>query len=102
MSPQQQTSIELWQAEWCPSSHRVRQRLTELGLSFTAHQVSADRDQRTELRAISGPGLIPVLRADGAIIAGAEAIITYLDAHFEEAADAAAHRARAEELAAGG
>ena len=28
--------LELWQTEWCPSSHRVRQRLTELGLTYTA------------------------------------------------------------------
>ena len=23
-------NLELWQTEWCPASHRVRQRLTEL------------------------------------------------------------------------
>ena len=41
--------LELWQTEWCPSSHRVRQRLTELGVSFVAHQVAVDRDARAEL-----------------------------------------------------
>jgi hypothetical protein len=30
--------IELYQAEWCPHSHPVRQRLTELGLDFVARQ----------------------------------------------------------------
>ena len=91
-----QPSIELWQTEWCPSSRRVRQRLTELGLSFIAHQVPPDRDQRVELQAISAAGLIPVLRADGAVVAGAEEIIAFLDARFEEPADAAGHRAKAE------
>jgi glutaredoxin len=37
--------LELWQAEWCPYSHRVRQRLTELGLDFVAHQVAAGDDR---------------------------------------------------------
>jgi glutaredoxin len=37
--------VELFQAEWCPYSHRVRQRLTELGLDFTARQVAADPDE---------------------------------------------------------
>ena len=91
-----QPLIELWQAEWCPSSHRVRQRLTELGLSFTAHQVPAERDQRVELSAISAPGLIPVLRSDDAVIAGADEILAFLDARYEEPADAAGHRAKAE------
>jgi hypothetical protein len=25
------STTESWQTEWCPASHRVRQRLTELG-----------------------------------------------------------------------
>jgi hypothetical protein len=29
--------LELWQTEWCPASHRVRQRLTELGLTYVVH-----------------------------------------------------------------
>ena len=44
--------MELYQAEWCPYSSRVRQRFTELGVSF-------------------------------------------IDEHFSERADAAAHREQA-------
>lgn len=43
--------LELWQAEWCPSSRRVRQRLTELELPFRALQVPAERAERDELEA---------------------------------------------------
>jgi len=39
--------IELYQAEWCPHSHRVRQRLTELGLDFVARQVPVDQAERS-------------------------------------------------------
>jgi len=35
--------LELYQAEWCPSSRRVRQRLTELGLDHVSRQVPAQR-----------------------------------------------------------
>ena len=38
--------MELYQAEWCPYSSRVRQRFTELGVSFVARQVPADRADR--------------------------------------------------------
>lgn len=26
--------LELWQTEWCPASHRVRERLTEPGVDY--------------------------------------------------------------------
>ena len=42
--------MELYQAEWCPHSHRVRQKLTELGLDFTARQVEANPDGREQRR----------------------------------------------------
>ena len=40
--------IELYQAEWCPHSHKVRQRMTELGLDFVARQVAADKEDRPD------------------------------------------------------
>ena len=41
--------MDLYQAEWCPHSHRIRQRLTELGVDFCARQVAAASDERQEL-----------------------------------------------------
>ena len=46
--------MELYQAEWCPHSHRVRQRLTELGVDFVAHQVPADPAERERMRRAVG------------------------------------------------
>lgn len=88
-------TIELWQAEWCTASHTVRQRLSELGLSYTAHQVPPDREQRTELMAISATGSIPVLRMDGETVEGEESILGFLDQHFQQPAEAEAHREKA-------
>ena len=53
--------IELYQAEWCPHSSRVRQRLTELGVSFVARQVPAERADREELRRKTGSEEIPTI-----------------------------------------
>jgi glutaredoxin len=48
-TPGNRGRMELYQAEWCPHSHKVRQRLTELGLDFVARQVPADPDDRDEM-----------------------------------------------------
>jgi glutathione S-transferase len=81
--------IELYQAEWCPHSSVVRQRLTELGVDFVARQVAADQRDRV------GEIEIPTLLTDGGErITGEDAIVAWLDAHFEERSDARRHRAQ--------
>ena len=88
--------MELYQAEWCPHSHRVRQRLTELGLDFTARQVPAEPDSRAELERVAGTNEIPVLVVDGEAKRGEEEILAFLE-HFSEPSDARRHRAKARE-----
>jgi glutathione S-transferase len=89
--------IELYQAEWCPHSHRVRQRLTELGVSFVARQVPAEPGDREELRRKTGSDEIPTLvLEDGTTISDPDRIIEYLEANHRERADADEHRERAE------
>ena len=91
--------LELYQAEWCPSSHRVRERLTELGVDYLMRQVPAGREARDRLRHVAGAETIPALvLEDGTAVVGAEAISAYLDGRFEEPVEAAAHRLRAAEL----
>ncbi len=90
---------ELYQAEWCPYSQRVRQRFTELGVSFIARPVPADKADREELRRKTGNDEIPALvLEDGTAVAGdADEIIAYLDDRYTEPSDAREHRALAEE-----
>ena len=88
-------ALELWQTEWCPSSRRVRERLTELGLSFTARQVPVERDARDDLEAASGQRTIPVLLADGESYCGEEIILAYLESSYEEPPGASQHREKA-------
>jgi glutathione S-transferase len=93
MSPP--TTVELWQTEWCPGSHRVRQRLTELGLTYTIHQVPVEQHARTELRAATGASEIPVFMALGETVRGEQAILAYLEEHYIEPPDAAEQRTKA-------
>jgi glutathione S-transferase len=88
--------LELWQTEWCPASHRVRQRLTEFGLSYITRQVPVQPEDRAELERATGRRTIPVLVAGEAVIDGEQAILTYLEEHFPEPADAAQQRAKAD------
>jgi glutathione S-transferase len=89
--------VELYQAEWCPHSHKVRQRLTELGLSFTARQVAADPAEREELKQRAGTNEIPVLITDdGDAVCGEDDILGHLKA-FDERPDADAHRRKSRE-----
>ena len=88
----------LYQTEWCPYSHRVRQRLTELGVEYTVRQVPAERSERAELVAATGQDRIPVLvPGDGPPICGSRTILSHLAERFGERPDAGKHRAKAAE-----
>ena len=86
--------LELWQAEWCPHSHRVRLRLTELEVDWVARTVPLLRDERDVMESATGVRSIPTLVDDETVVHGAEAIIDHLDAQHREPADAAGHRAQ--------
>jgi glutathione S-transferase len=87
---------KLWQTEWCPASHRVRQRLTELEIDYLVHQVPVDQDDRRLLRERTRAETIPVLVVSDETVVGEEAILAYLDAHESVPTGARAHRLKAE------
>jgi glutathione S-transferase len=67
--------LTLYQAEWCPYSSAVRQRLTELGIDFVAKQVAPRQEDREREHEI--PLLVT---QEGARFEGTEAIFEYLAA----------------------
>jgi glutathione S-transferase len=89
--------LELYQAEWCPHSHKVRMRLTELGLDFVARQVPVRPDERGAMRERTGESSIPTLVGeDGEAISGEQEILRWLDERYEERPEAVReHRAKA-------
>lgn len=84
--------LELFQAEWCPASRRVRQRLTELGIDYVVRQVPVEREARTALLELTGADSIPSLRLEGSTIVGETNILTFLGEHFVEPLEAETHR----------
>lgn len=72
--------MELWQAEWCPHSHAVRERLTEKQIDFVARQVPREQEDRDEMERAVATREIPVLVTDeGRTLEGEEEILPFLD-----------------------
>ena len=78
--------MKLFQVEWCPYCARVRSRMTELVLTYINVNVPRSKEDRTELREVSGQTGVPTL-VDGDIIIADDdnAIIEYLDRKFAKA-----------------
>ena len=75
--------VELYQAEWCPHSHRVRERLTELGIDYVARQVAPRPEDRDTMRDAVGTDSIPVLVADdGRTLTETDEILAFLDERY--------------------
>jgi glutaredoxin len=76
--------IEVYQAEWCPFSHLVREKLTELGVDYICRQVEPYPNERDHLRELSGQDSIPVVVVEGRVLAGAtEKLVALLDEVLE-------------------
>jgi glutaredoxin 3 len=71
--------MRLYQAEWCPFSHRVRAKLTELGIDYELVNVPASTQKRTELEEIAGTKAIPVLVDGERVITDSGEAISYLE-----------------------
>jgi glutaredoxin len=81
--------MTLFQTEWCPHGHRVRQTLTELGMTYTLVNVPAEKADRLELRKVCAADSVPALCDGDKVLSGADAIIDHLRATYPPAADAA-------------
>ena len=77
--------LRLYQAEWCPHSGKVRQKLTELGMPFVALQVEPESDDRDEMREATGSDVIPVaVLSDGTVLDGdAKEIVAELGRRYD-------------------
>ena len=90
--------LTLYQAEWCPFSHRVRERLTELQVDFVSRQVPAEPGDRDALREAAGTDEIPVLLLeDGSPLKGVREILRHLDTAYDEGPEVERHRVKERE-----
>ena len=74
--------MKLYQAEWCPFSHRVRAKLTELGIDYEIINVPASTKNRTELEEVAGTKAIPVLVDGERVITDSGEAISYLEQKY--------------------
>jgi len=75
--------MKLYQAEWCAFSHRVRAKLTELGIDYQIVNVPASSKKREELEKVSGTRAIPVLVDGEKVITNSGEAIYYLEQKHE-------------------
>jgi glutaredoxin len=85
--------LTLYQVEWCPYCHIVRQAMTELGLTYITVNVPARREERAELVALTDQAAVPALRDGDRLVAGAGDIVEYLRTTYPAPEDAADHAA---------
>ena len=76
--------LQLSQAEWCPFSSIVRERLTELGVDYVIKQVAPYPPDREALKEATGEDTIPaVVFDDGTVVGGdTREILQALDERF--------------------
>ena len=72
-------TMKLYQAEWCPFSHRVRAKLTELGIDYEIVNVPASTQKREELEEVASTRTIPVLVDGERVITDSGEAISYLE-----------------------
>lgn len=78
--------LKLYQRETCPYCKPVRERLTELGVTYININVPKDRSLRSELIALTGVPYIPALVDGETVLAGRleynQHILDYLEERF--------------------
>jgi glutaredoxin 3 len=75
--------MKLYQAEWCPFSHRVRAKLSELGIDYELINVPASSKKRKALERVAGTTAIPVLVDGQKVISDSDEALSYLEKQYE-------------------
>jgi glutaredoxin/uncharacterized protein (DUF302 family) len=79
--------MKLYQAEWCPFSHRVRAKLTELGIDYELVNAPASSKKRRDLEKVAGTTAIPVLVDGQKVISDSDEALSYLEKNYEAEPD---------------
>ena len=71
--------ITLYHVDWCPDCEVVRQKLTDLELSYEDIVVPDSRSMRKQVHQVSGQYYVPVLTDGDLVLTETADIVTYLD-----------------------
>lgn len=74
--------MTLYQFESCPYCRMVRQKLSDLELTYVSVCVSRDRARRDKVVEVSGQPTVPVLVDGDVVLADENDIVAYLEATY--------------------
>ena len=72
-------ALTLYHVNWCPECAVVREKLTELGLTYESVVVSDLRPMRKQVFDVSGQYYVPVLKDGDTVLTETREILTHLD-----------------------
>jgi len=78
----QDPDMELYELPGCPYCAKVKQKLDDLGLEYTSHEVPSSHAERDEVERVSGQTTVPVLVDESNDVEGmseSDDIVAYLD-----------------------
>lgn len=75
-------ALTLYHVDWCPDCEVVRDKLTELGVSYEGVIVPDIRPMRKLVHEISGQYYVPVLRDGETVLTETDDILAHLDQHY--------------------
>ncbi|MGE0468724.1 MAG: hypothetical protein Nkreftii_003348 [Candidatus Nitrospira kreftii] len=75
-------ALTIFHVDWCPDCHVVRQKLSELRISYQDVIVPDSRRMRTQVYEVSGQYYVPVLKDDELVLTETNDILDYLDKRY--------------------
>lgn len=75
-------ALTLFHVDWCPDCHVVRQKLSDLRVSYQDVIVPDSRRMRTQVYDVSGQYYVPVLKDGDLVLTETEDILGYLDKRY--------------------
>ncbi len=80
-----ESMMKLYQFESCPYCKQVREKLSELQITYININVPRDKSQRQEVEQISGQRAVPVLVDGDTVLDDEEKILPYLSQKYAKA-----------------
>ena len=76
-------ALTLFHVDWCPDCIVVREKLSDLELTYTDIIVPDVRRMRTQVFDVSGQYYVPVLKDDDLVLTETADILAYLDERYK-------------------
>jgi len=79
-------ALTLYHVGWCPECAVVRDKLTDLGLTYDDVVVPDMRPMRKQVYEVSGQYFVPVLTDGETVLTETHEILSHLDSHYAKTA----------------